>query len=171
MNAFTLLIYVMCILLITKVFCCVSFALSLLCYSIPVCYVLTGLFLALKETLLWQIWFVWVAYYVVCCQPNRNSLDDSHAVLSTSPTACPTCRHKPPCTHQRPRGGILHLGQRVMGGGLRRRLPADILSLVRPCVSHPSLLRFLLFLLVVFISKTIFFWGIFRTVFFLQIKY
>lgn len=59
----------------------------------------------------------------------------------------PSCRHKPPRPHQCPCGGVRHLGQCVLGGGLWRRLPTDILSLVRPCVSHPSMLCFLLFLL------------------------
>lgn len=79
----------------------------------------------------------------------------------------PSTRHKPPRPRQCPRGGVLHLGQRVLGGQLRRRLAADILSLVRPCVSHPSMLCFLLFSssnALSVVTENVFFRVVFRTV-------
>lgn len=89
------------------------------------------------------VWQVKLIHWITARLP-RDSL-----ALLTEPLLPwpPSYRHKPPRPHQCPRGSIFHLGQRVLGVQLWRRLPADILSLVRPCVSHPSMLCFLLFLL------------------------
>lgn len=104
---------------------------------------------------LWGTNFICLTQTSQCCLNEVNEILWFITVISVSVDASvfresvlnpvfTFCRHKPSRPQKHPHFGLGDLGQRLMGARLRWRLWADILSLVRPCVSEPSMLCFLL---------------------------